>query len=111
MPVYNAPVDGSELDLGYKEEPGVANKLHLQKEDILANLRAIQIRNGLKQTDDLKSLDFTVEMETGTGKTYVYLRTIFELHKAYGMRSSSSSCQAWLSVKACINRSKSPVSI
>jgi len=86
VPVYNAPVDGSELDLRSEDARGVANKLHLQKDDILENLRAIQIRNGLKQTDDLKSLDFTVEMETGTGKTYVYLRTIFELYKAYGMR-------------------------
>ena len=32
----------------------------------------------------LDSGDFTVEMETGTGKTYVYLRTIFELNKRYG---------------------------
>jgi type III restriction enzyme len=32
----------------------------------------------------LASRDFTVEMETGTGKTYVYLRTIFELNKRYG---------------------------
>jgi type III restriction enzyme len=86
VPVYNAPADDSELDLRSEDARGVANKLHLQKDDILANLRAIQIRNGLKQTEDLKSLDFTVEMETGTGKTYVYLRTIFELHKAYGMR-------------------------
>ena len=29
-------------------------------------------------------MNFSVEMETGTGKTYVYLRTIFELHKTYG---------------------------
>ena len=35
-------------------------------------------------TEKLSSGDFTVEMETGTGKTYVYLRTIFELNKNYG---------------------------
>jgi len=29
-------------------------------------------------------MDFSVEMETGTGKTYVYLKSIFELHKRYG---------------------------
>lgn len=86
VPVYNAPADDAGLDLHSEDTCGVANNLHLQPEDILKNLRAIQIRNGLKQTEELKSRDFTVEMETGTGKTYVYLRTIFELHKAYGMR-------------------------
>jgi len=50
----------------------------------LENIRKIQIRNGLKQTEKLKSMDFAVEMETGTGKTYVYLRSIFELNKKYG---------------------------
>ena len=35
-------------------------------------------------SEHLDSGDFTVEMETGTGKTYVYLRTIFELNKRYG---------------------------
>ena len=48
------------------------------------NLHAIQLRNGLSPSDHLDSGDFTVEMETGTGKTYVYCRTIFELNKRYG---------------------------
>jgi len=67
-------------------EHGVGNKLELDEEDILHNLQAIQLRNGLKQTKRLKKgqYDFDVEMETGTGKTYVYLRTIFELNKNYG---------------------------
>ena len=42
------------------------------------------MKNGLRSTESLASGDFTVEMETGTGKTYVYLRTIFELNKRYG---------------------------
>ena len=62
VPVYNAPADDGELDLRSEDARGIANKLHLQKDDILENLRSIQIRNGLKQTDDLKSLDFTVVM-------------------------------------------------
>ena len=67
-------------------EHGVGNKLELDEEDILQNLQAVQLRNGLKQTKSLKKgqYDFDVEMETGTGKTYVYLRTIFELNKNYG---------------------------
>lgn len=43
----------------------------------------LQLRNGLAPSTALQSGDFTIEMETGTGKTYVYLRTIFELHKRY----------------------------
>ena len=56
----------------------------LLDDEILKNLKSIQLRNGLPPSDALDSGDFTVEMETGTGKTYVYLRTIFELNKRYG---------------------------
>lgn len=70
----------------YDTEHGIGNKLELTEEEILANLQDIQLRNGLPQTKRLEkgAFDFDVEMETGTGKTYVYLRTIFELNKAYG---------------------------
>jgi type III restriction enzyme len=63
---------------------GIGNRLQLLDDELLKNLRDIQLRNGLKPSDSLASGDFTVEMETGTGKTYVYLRTIFELNKRYG---------------------------
>lgn len=65
---------------------GIGNKLELDEEDILDNLNEVQLRNGLKQSTALEhgKYDFDIEMETGTGKTYVYLRTIFELNKAYG---------------------------
>ena len=62
----------------------VGNRLTLLDDEILQNLNDIQLRNGLPPSDSLDSGDFTVEMETGTGKTYVYLRTIFELNKRYG---------------------------
>lgn len=67
-------------------QSGIGNKLELTEDEILANLQDIQLRNGLPQTKRLKKgvYDFDVEMETGTGKTYVYLRSIFELNKAYG---------------------------
>src|SRR5690554_1038325 len=60
---------------------GIGNKLELDEEDILKNLQDIQLRNGLPQTKNLKAgnYNFDVEMETGTGKTYVYIRTILEL--------------------------------
>ena len=63
---------------------GIGNRLTLPDEKILENLNAIQLRNGLPPSGTLDSGDFSVEMETGTGKTYVYLRTIFELNKRYG---------------------------
>jgi type III restriction enzyme len=63
---------------------GIGNRLALLDDEILANLRETQLGNGLEPSDSLASGDFTVEMETGTGKTYVYLRSIFELHKRYG---------------------------
>jgi len=63
---------------------GIGNRLTLLDDELLANLHAIQLRHGLAPSPSLASGDFTVEMETGTGKTYVYLRTIFELNKRYG---------------------------
>lgn len=78
------PVDG-QLALAYQNETlGIGNRLTLLDDDILKNLQAVQLRNGLPIDSTLRSGDFTVEMETGTGKTYVYLRTIFELNKRYG---------------------------
>jgi type III restriction enzyme len=70
----------------YDSTNGIGNRLELDEEDILKNVQEIQLRNGLPQTKVMKAgqYDFDVEMETGTGKTYVYLRTIFELHKNYG---------------------------
>ena len=63
---------------------GVGNRLTLLDDELLKNLADIQLRHGLPPSGTLASGDFTVEMETGTGKTYVYLRTIFELNKRYG---------------------------
>jgi type III restriction enzyme len=74
-----------QLRMGFAENDlGIGNRLQLLDEEFLANLKAVQLRNGLRPSDMLASNDFTVEMETGTGKTYVYLRTIFELNKRYG---------------------------
>lgn len=51
---------------------------------LLENLQKVQIENNLFLDSSIHGNNFTVEMETGTGKTYVYLRTILELHKLYG---------------------------
>ncbi|MFA6897141.1 MAG: DEAD/DEAH box helicase family protein [Patescibacteria group bacterium] len=62
------------------------NTLSLTKEDVLNNVKKIQERNILKENGIVDDFDFSIEMETGTGKTYVYLRTIFELNKTYGWK-------------------------
>lgn len=76
----------SGLAPGYEEpsQLGVGNRLTLLDDELHQNLSDIQLRGGLPPSGSLASGDFTVEMETGTGKTYVYLRTIFELNKRYG---------------------------
>ena len=69
-------------------ETGYGNRLTLTEGQILENVQNIQLSNGLKPSlrneIDRNKLDFTVEMETGTGKTYVYLRTILEMYVKYG---------------------------
>jgi type III restriction enzyme len=76
---------GHQLTLGIADsDKGVGNRLTLLDDQLLDNLRSVQLRNGVAPSSTLASGDFTVEMETGTGKTYVYLRSIFELNKRYG---------------------------
>lgn len=65
---------------------GIGNQLMLSEEQLLANVQNIQENNNLKRSDFLDGLNFSIEMETGTGKTYVYLRTIYELNKKYGFK-------------------------
>lgn len=74
---------GGQMSL-LESDLGIGNRLTLLDEELLANLHAVQLRHSLAPSPSLDSGDFTVEMETGTGKTYVYLRTIFELNRRYG---------------------------
>lgn len=70
-------------DTGYKNEA-----VRLTAEQLLANIRGIQAENNIHLSDrlvrDLGCCSLDVEMETGTGKTYVYIKTMFELNKRYG---------------------------
>ncbi len=60
------------------------NELLLSQEEILANLHKVQKSNNIEESLLLQTLDFSVEMETGTGKTFVYIKTILELFAKYG---------------------------
>ncbi|MCT3076472.1 type III restriction-modification system endonuclease [Leuconostoc citreum] len=82
---------------GFKNED-----IALSDDELLRNIKAIQKENGIlsdnklvkmaiggkdkatKRDNSRESLTLTVEMETGTGKTYTYIKTMFELHKQYG---------------------------
>jgi type III restriction enzyme len=88
MPVGSDMFPGTQpeqMTLGMAESDlGVGNRLTLLDDELHKNLADTQLRGGLPPSGALASGDFTVEMETGTGKTYVYLRSIFELNKRYG---------------------------
>ncbi len=79
---FSADVGGSLL----YNEFGVANKLVLDDRQIKKNLSVVQKRNGIRDIPEFAGMNFSVEMETGTGKTYVYLRTIYEMNKLYGFK-------------------------
>ncbi len=79
-------------------EAGIANRRVIDDLQWLNNLHAVQDEHQIERSTELEPLklsngsqtgrfpNFTVEMETGTGKTYVYLRTVQELHKTYGFK-------------------------
>ena len=68
------------------ENGTIPNILDISESQILENLNTIQQRNDIELSKTLEGMNFSIEMETGTGKTYVYLRTIFELFKNYGFK-------------------------
>lgn len=83
----NFTVRKTEVEENLNEKPqGYANELQLIDEELAENVHAVQLRNGLEQSSEalVRTKSFSIWMETGTGKTYVYLRTIFELNKLYG---------------------------
>lgn len=89
---------------GMGEFGGFANPALTNLDALRENVRTIQMRNGIFVPNEKAPLDswkvkdvtldgaerdcphFSIEMETGTGKTYVYLRTMMELSQKYGMR-------------------------
>lgn len=75
-------VSGGQAGL-FNEIGAIGNNLVLDEETILENVKRIQNENGIQPTAELEGMNFAVEMETGTGKTYVYLRTALELARRY----------------------------
>ena len=81
--------DGAYMDVDTASGDGFRNeKVHLTKEQLLVNIRRVQSARNLHLSDTLSAplgaCALDVEMETGTGKTYVYIKTMFELNRLYG---------------------------
>lgn len=73
-------------EIGYRNSP-----LVITESQILNNIKQVQAANEINESTDLisakgtsRGINLTVEMETGTGKTYTYIRTMYELNKKYG---------------------------
>jgi len=84
---------GREAAQTLLEDAGLRNaEIALTPPQLLANVHRVQQARGLEPSKDLTDpvrksaapINLDVEMETGTGKTYVYIKTIMELHKRYG---------------------------
>ena len=76
----------AEVASGYDLLGIYPNRLTLEPKTIWQNIRKVQERNGLNSQEVVPEMDFSIEMETGTGKTYVYLRTILELNRKYNFK-------------------------
>jgi len=76
---------GAQVQMSGMNEMGFGNGLVIDENALLENMHTVQKRNNLPITDDAKTHQFSIEMETGTGKTYVYTKTIFELNRKYGL--------------------------
>ncbi|MBQ3170513.1 MAG: DEAD/DEAH box helicase family protein, partial [Mailhella sp.] len=79
------PGKGGQTTLlkGWRNEPLTP---YMTGDRLKSNLHAVQKRNGLPLSDKLEGpgVNLTIEMETGTGKTYTYIKTMYELNRAYG---------------------------
>ena len=86
-PLVSIPGIDAQADAGLRN-----TEIALTSPQLLANVHAVQRARGLELSKDLKDpvknsaapINLDIEMETGTGKTYVYTKTIMELHKRYG---------------------------
>ena len=81
--IQDSNFDLNLIEYGYKNA-----KIELTNSELLNNINTIQLQEGLKLSNEVNSslgvVSLDIEMETGTGKTYVYIKTIFELNKLYG---------------------------
>lgn len=92
---------GPAASVAYASDGSIGNALTLSEEQLLFNVQAVQKVNGLPASSELAAsvsdargaakevfcpLNFTIEMETGTGKTYTFIKTMYELNRLYGFK-------------------------
>jgi type III restriction enzyme len=89
---------GQNASIAYAGDGSIGNNLKISEDQLLNNLQEVQKANGLMASSSLVAstsdngkeaycpLNFTIEMETGTGKTYTFIKTMYELHKVYGFK-------------------------
>jgi type III restriction enzyme len=89
---------GQNASVAYAGDGSIGNALKLSDEQILANVQAVQKASGISVSDALAAsmsetgkqvfcpLNFSIEMETGTGKTYTFIKTMYELNRVYGFK-------------------------
>lgn len=75
--IWEEEVDEDVISFGNK-------KIELLSNELRKNIRNVQKQNNLDYTDNVGFMNYSIEMETGTGKTYTYIKTMYELNKAYG---------------------------
>ena len=80
------PLGEIEEEIGYRNAA-----IQLMETQMLKNIQEVQKKNDLHESQQIErpksvnlGYNLTIEMETGTGKTYTYIRTMYELHKKYG---------------------------
>ncbi len=73
-----------EKQMSLMNSLGIGNALYIDAQTLSDNMHTVQKRNNLPMTPNASDMQFCIEMETGTGKTYVYTKTIFELNRKYG---------------------------
>lgn len=86
--VQNYLIDSGE-DIKLYQLPGIANNsVELSDTKVFENLQKVQLRNNIASSESLSKIDggfnLTIEMETGVGKTYTYIKTMYELNKNFG---------------------------
>ena len=85
MSIFDSGMGGQSED----DDVGFANaRIELTPQQLLENIKNIQSLANIQESQTLSRkfgvVDLDVEMETGTGKTYVYIKSMFELNKRYG---------------------------
>ena len=83
---YTTTYNNNDTQMTFIPNDISLNYINIPSEKIVENMQRVQKQNMLQTTNDTQNNTFCIEMETGTGKTYTYTKTIFELNKKYGFK-------------------------